>query len=134
MQHLADYIGIVDHGRLIREGPLERFLQDGALVRVLVPHADVPRAMTVLTAITPDVAPPSAGGPGGGWITVRVGSDRAADVNRLLAQNDIYASGIEAFNDLEQVFLALTSPAAQPHPGAPAGPPPGWGPQGPMPQ
>ena len=29
-------------------------------------------------------------------------------MNRLLAQNGIYASGLEAINDLEQVFLALT--------------------------
>jgi hypothetical protein len=60
-----------------------------------------------------------------------VGAERASEVNRLLAQNGIYASGIEAINDLEQVFLALTSPSAPANLGALAGPPPGWGVQGP---
>jgi ABC-2 type transport system ATP-binding protein len=132
VQNLADYIGIVDRGRLIREGPLEQFLNEGALVRVLVPPPDVQRAVSILQTLTPDVAQPSAGGPGGGWITVRLGSERAAEVNRLLTQNGIYPSGLEAVNDLEQVFLALTSPSAQANAGGTAGPPPGWGVQGPL--
>ena len=127
VQHLADHIGIVDKGRVVREGPLDQFLREGALVRVLVAPQDVNRAMSVLTTLTRDVSAPSAGGPGGGWITVRLGAERASEVNRLLAQNGIYASGIEAINDLEQVFLALTSPASA---SATAGPPPGWGVQG----
>jgi len=131
VQHLADHIGIVDRGRVVREGPLDQFLREGALVRVLVDPQDVMRAVSVLTTLTRDVAPPPVGGPGGGWITVRVGAERASEVNRLLAQNGIYASGIEAINDLEQVFLALTSSSGPATLGAVAGPPPGWAVQGP---
>lgn len=127
IQHLADYVGIVDRGRLIREGPLDMFLREGALIRVLVPDADVARAVAILQTLSPELTPPSPGGPGGGWITVRLGSERASDVNRLLAQNGIFASGLQAVNDLEQVFLSLTAPTAAPPAGMAAGPPPGWG-------
>jgi hypothetical protein len=74
--------------------------------------------------MTPDLIPPPMDGPAAGWITVRLPSERSAEVNRLLATNGIFATELEAGNDLESVFLALTTAAPTANP---AGPPAGWG-------
>jgi len=44
----------------------------------------------------------------GGWLSVRVGSDRIGDLNRALGAADIWATGLESGNDLELLFLQLT--------------------------
>ncbi|MEA2623261.1 MAG: type transport system ATP-binding protein [Chloroflexota bacterium] len=127
VQQLADVIGIIDRGRLVREGPIQQLLTEGGRVRVRVAPQDVPRAMSILSAITTDILAPPPEGPGAGWITVRVPPEHSIEVNRLLAQNGIYASELEAGNDLEAVFLTVTSGAPQDSAGRPQGPPPGWG-------
>jgi ABC-2 type transport system ATP-binding protein len=126
VQQLADVVGIIDQGRLVREGTLGQLLAEGAKVRVRVAPADISRALAVLGAISGHIEPPAGEGPQAGWITLRVPGERSAEVNRLLAHAGVYASALEATNDLESVFLALTmaAPAAR---AAPAGPPPGWG-------
>ena len=43
-----------------------------------------------------------------GWLTVQIAQDRSSEINRALSQAGIYASGLEAGNDLEELFLALT--------------------------
>jgi hypothetical protein len=43
-----------------------------------------------------------------GWISVRLTTDRAEDVNQTLAGAGIYASGLESGTDLEMLFLELT--------------------------
>ncbi len=43
-----------------------------------------------------------------GWLTVRIETGRAAEVNRVLARAGIFASGLEAGSDLESLFLELT--------------------------
>jgi len=43
-----------------------------------------------------------------GWLSVRLATDRAEDVNQKLAGAGIYASGLESGTDLEMLFLELT--------------------------
>jgi hypothetical protein len=91
-----------------------------------VPPTDVPRALSILAAMNAPLEPAPPDTAHAGWITVRVPADRSVEVNRLLAQNGIYASALDVSSDLESVFLALTmgAPAAA---GPAAGPLPGWG-------
>ena len=49
-----------------------------------------------------------ADGPGEQWLTVHVEPSRASEVNRLLAESRIFASGLESGTDLELLFLELT--------------------------
>ena len=129
VEQMADVIGIVDHGRLVREGRLETLLAEGAHVRVRVDAAQVPQALLTLqaTGTTPE---PGETEPGGGvWIAVRVPPERASDVNRLLAGAGVFASALASGTDLESVFLSLTAsapPSSSPTEDV-AGPPPGWG-------
>jgi ABC-2 type transport system ATP-binding protein len=128
VQQLADVIGIIDRGRLVREGTLGQLLAEGSQVRVRVLPQDVPQALSLLSALSSEIIPPPHDGPLAGWITLRLPVERTGEVNRILAQNGIYAVGLESGSDLEQVFLSLTAMA--PPPGT-AGPPPGWEQPGP---
>jgi ABC-2 type transport system ATP-binding protein len=107
VQQLADVIGIIAAGRLVREGPIDELLLGEGVVRVRVSPEQVAPARGVLASLVPDgdVAPV----PGDdGWLSVRIAPERAADVNRELASAGIYASGLEAGSDLESLFLELT--------------------------
>jgi ABC-2 type transport system ATP-binding protein len=132
VQQLADVIGIIATGRLVREGPIEQLLRGEGLVRVRVDPAQVEPAIGVLRGLAGDGAVSRTAGDDG-WLSVRIEPDRAADVNRALATAGIYASGLETGSDLEQLFLELTRtepPAGHAGPilGAPAAPvPSGWG-------
>jgi len=123
VQQLADVVGIIDHGRLVREGTMERLLSEGSEIRVRVAPELVERAVALLGQRAPARAVPRDG-QGEGWLVVAVGAERAADVNRLLASAGIWASVLEPSSDLESIFLSLTT--AAPVPGAPH-PPAGWG-------
>jgi ABC-2 type transport system ATP-binding protein len=128
VQQLADVVGILDRGRLVRQGSLDELLASGAEVRVRVRPEEVAAAVPVLATTGAPVEPEQLEGALTGRIIVRVPVDRAADVNRLLAERGIYASGIESTSDLESVFLSLTAGAGMdPREATPAGPPPGWG-------
>jgi ABC-2 type transport system ATP-binding protein len=124
VQQMADIVGIVAAGRLITQGPLDELLASQALVRVRVQPEETAAAYAVISKVAgegrvqvtfPDIA----------WLVARIAADRAADVNRALAEAGIYASGLEAGSDLESLFLELTAPP--PPPPAPApGAIPGW--------
>jgi ABC-2 type transport system ATP-binding protein len=107
VQQLADIIGIIAAGRLVREGPIEQLLQDEGVVRVQVALDEVERAMAALRKLVPDEAV-SRGSPEEGWLSVKIEPNRAGEVNRTLALAGIFASGLEAGSDLEALFLQLT--------------------------
>jgi ABC-2 type transport system ATP-binding protein len=109
VEQLADVVGIIDKGRLIREGDLDKLLDDASRVRVRV----APDQMTAAAAILRNIAPdrPLYGSDSGsdiGWFTVGVRTERAAEINRALAEAGIYASGLEPGGDLETIFLEVT--------------------------
>ncbi|MDP9482457.1 MAG: ATP-binding cassette domain-containing protein [Chloroflexota bacterium] len=107
VQQLADMIGIIAAGRLVREGPIEQLLQDEGIVRVRVATGEVERATVALRQLASDEAVSRTPGEDG-WLAVKIEPDRASEVNRALAQAGIYASALEAGSDLESLFLQLT--------------------------
>ena len=76
-------------------------------MRVRVAPDQVAAAAAALAAldgpgsVTTSVAEP-------GWLSVRVAADRTGDVNRVLGEAGIWATGLESGNDLEMLFLGLT--------------------------
>lgn len=109
VEMLADVVGIIDHGRLIREGPLAELLESAGRVRVRVAPEEMTKAAAVLRDLAPDR--PLFGvdsGEGAGWFTVGVAPGRAAELNHALAAAGVYASGLEPGSDLESIFLDLT--------------------------
>jgi ABC-2 type transport system ATP-binding protein len=104
---LADVVGIIAAGRLVREGTLDSMLRDQGVVRVRVPRASEATARGVLERFARVDAGASA--EDDTWLAVHVEPNRAGEVNRLLAEAGIYASGLESGTDLEDLFLELTS-------------------------
>ncbi len=111
IQQMADIVGIIAAGKLVREGPIGELLDAQGVVRVRVAHAEVPAAAATLARFAePDHVAPSP--EGNGWITVHVAASRAAEVNRALAEAGIHAAGLSAGSDLEELFLSITDSAA----------------------
>jgi ABC-2 type transport system ATP-binding protein len=108
VQQLADVIGIIAAGRLVREGPIEELLLGEGVVRVRVTPEQLAPARDVLAALVPPGDIANVEGEDG-WLSVRIEPGRATDVNRTLATAGIYASGLETGNDLESLFLELTA-------------------------
>jgi len=107
VQQLADVVGIIAAGRLVREGSMKELLAGEGIVRVRVAAQQVAAAAAALAGLVPaDHVVPSTAEPG--WLTVQIAPDRTAEVNRTLANASIYASGLESGNDLEELFLSLT--------------------------
>ncbi len=105
MQQMADVVGIIAAGRLVREGPIHQLLNAEGTVRVRVASDEVAgataatrRVLTGPGGVTSSVAEP-------GWLSVRVIPDRSGEVNRALAAAGIWATGLETGNDLEMLFL-----------------------------
>jgi len=106
VQVLADVVGIIAAGKLVREGTLDALLNDQGVVRVRVPAAQLDAARA---ALEPMAAVERTGDPDGDpWLTVHLEPARAAEVNQRLAENAIFASGLESGTDLELLFLELT--------------------------
>ena len=93
VEQLADVVGIIAAGRLVREGPIGELLEGEGVVRVRVAPGELecgdpgPRpAWAAADAVSPV--------PGEeGWLSIRIEPGRAADVNRALALAGIYVSG-----------------------------------------
>ena len=131
VEQLVDVIGIIDRGRLIREGPIRELLGAQASLRIRVQPGHEAAAVAALAAFAVPGTGGAAAGPAPaavadepGWLTVRVDPEQGAEVNRALAAAGIYASRIEVVSNLEDFFLGLTSEA--PAIAAPEGGRPGW--------
>ena len=90
---------------------MRELLAGEGVVRVRVAPEQVPRPRPLRSRslVAADHVVPRASEPG--WLTVQIAPDRTADVNRTLAEATIYASGLESGNDLEELFLSLTTDA-----------------------
>jgi ABC-2 type transport system ATP-binding protein len=112
VQVLADVVGIIARGRLVREGLLESLLTDQGVVRVRLPVAATERARNALQALGPVDVVDAPSVPTNDsvemWLAIHVEPSRAAEVNRTLAEAGIFASGLESGTDLEMLFLELT--------------------------
>jgi ABC-2 type transport system ATP-binding protein len=123
VQQLADVVGIIANGRLVREGPIAQMLASEGHVRVRVEASEAAAGTGAIAAgggadaITPVMEPD------GTWLAIRFEPTRSAEINRALATAGIYASRVEAGTDLESLFLELTGgasaePGAVPSPSA----------------
>ncbi|MEW5992605.1 MAG: ATP-binding cassette domain-containing protein [Chloroflexota bacterium] len=109
VQQLADVIGIIAAGRLVREGPIASLLHGADEVRVRVAADEVETARGVLASLVP---PGAIEADAEGWLTVAIEGNRAAEVNRSLAGAGIFASALKSGSDLESLFLELTQAEA----------------------
>jgi ABC-2 type transport system ATP-binding protein len=105
---LADVVGIIARGRLVREGRIEDLLREEGSVRVRVAADDIPGAGATLESVAGPGSVRAEGGPEAGWLDVRIDPARAAELNRALASTGVYASRIEVGTTLEALFLDLT--------------------------
>jgi ABC-2 type transport system ATP-binding protein len=140
VQQMADVIGIIAGGRLIRQGPVRELLESQGVVRIRVEPDQVAAAQALLERVAGvdkvekealDVPPSEGDRPDEAWLAVRAAGDRAATLNQALAEAGIYASGIETGSDLETLFLELTkdsnTPGAATGDGSTPALPTGWG-------
>lgn len=98
IEALADYVVVVNRGRLVTQGPLESLLDDGAM-RVVVP--DGPAALRVLGAAGIDSRADDAG--------LIVESEDGSRIVEVLANAGIYPSEVRRERTtLESVFLGMT--------------------------
>ncbi len=133
VSQLADVIGIIAAGRLVKEGRIETLLSGEGRVRVRVAVDEVSRAVAALAPL--GVAARVDGSDDGrsvgpatesGWLVVPIEPNRATEVNRTLVAAGIYASGLESGSDLESLFLELTAAAPAANPDGQMRTVPGW--------
>ena len=107
VQVMADVVGIIAAGKLVREGQLKDLLAMEALVKVRVQPDQVTAAIAALTALAP-AEPLAESDREAGWLAVHLPAERAAEVSKTLAAVGIYVLGMESGTDLEMLFLELT--------------------------
>src|SRR3954462_9360602 len=79
VQQLADVVGIIARGKLVREGPIEALLRAEGSVRIRVPLDRVSTAGPVLESVAGPGQVTLEHGPEGGWLDVRIDPDRAGE-------------------------------------------------------
>jgi ABC-2 type transport system ATP-binding protein len=107
IQVMADVVGIIAAGKLVREGPLKELLSMQGVVKVRVRPNLTDAAIKTLAPLAP-AEQLTETDRDEGWLAVHIAADRAEEVNQKLAGAGIYASGLESGNDLEMLFLELT--------------------------
>jgi ABC-2 type transport system ATP-binding protein len=108
VRQLAEVVGIIAGGRLVRESPIESLLRSSAAIRVRVRADEANPAASALSAFGSVTSQP-ADDEGDVWLSVPVTRKRAAEVTRALAAAQIYLTGMETEASLEALFLELTS-------------------------
>jgi ABC-2 type transport system ATP-binding protein len=107
IQVMADTVGIIASGKLVREGPLKELLSMQAVVKVRVQPNQVDAAVATLAPFAPAERLTETDG-AEGWLSVRIAPDRAEEISQKLAGAGIFVSGLESGTDLEMLFLELT--------------------------
>ncbi len=103
-------VAIVDHGRVIRQGPIDELTRGAGSGAVQVDCADPVRAAQVIEAA--GIAAGTALTGTGLTVTLPAGASRelVADINRRLVRADIDVYGLqESRASLEEWFLSVTT-------------------------
>jgi ABC-2 type transport system ATP-binding protein len=114
VQVMADVVGIIAAGKLVREGPLKELLSMEGVVKVRVRPNLVDAAIKTLAPLAKAELLAETDRDEG-WLSVHLAADRAEDVNQTLAGAGIFASGLESGADLEMLFLDLTGGNGSPN-------------------
>ena len=107
VQVMADVVGIIAAGKLVREGPLKELLSMQGVVKVRVRPNLVDAALKTLGPLFAAERLTETDREEG-WLAVHIAPDRAEEVSQKLAGAGIYVSGMESGTDLEMLFLELT--------------------------
>jgi ABC-2 type transport system ATP-binding protein len=108
VEQLADVVGIIARGKLVREGPVEQLLHEEGSVRIRVAAGELPVAGPALEAVAGPGNVSLDVTPGGDWLVARFDPSRAAELNRALVAAGVFASRIEGGTTLESLFLEVT--------------------------
>jgi ABC-2 type transport system ATP-binding protein len=108
IQVMADVVGIIAAGKLVREGQLKDLLAAEGVVKVRVEPGQVDAAVQALAPLARAERLEETDREEG-WLAVHVPGDRTGEVSRMLATAGIYVLGLESGADLEMLFLELTS-------------------------
>ncbi len=111
VEQLADVVGIIARGQLVREGAIEGLLAREGEVRLRVAPEEAPAAGAALERLLGSGAVRRDEERGGAWLVARCDPGRAAELNRQLADAGVYASRVEAGATLESLFLEVTGSA-----------------------
>ena len=114
VEHLADIVGIIAHGRLLREGPLGELLAQEGELRIRVAPDEVPVAGPILERLAGAGRVRLDDTPSRDWLVVRCDPGLAPELNRELGAGGVWASRIESGVSLESLFLEVTGAAAGP--------------------
>ena len=110
VERTCDAVAIVDHGRVIRQGPIGELIRGAGAVVVQVDCADPARAARLIDQA--GIAAGTATTGAGLTVTLPAGASRelVADINRRLAAAGISVYGLqETQMSLEDWFLSVTS-------------------------
>ena len=112
IQVMADVVGIVASGKLVREGPLKELLALQGVVKIRVQPDKVDAAISTLGAEFP-AERLTESDRDEGWLSVRIDPDKSEAISQKLAAAGIFVSGMESGTDLEMLFLELTGGKAE---------------------
>jgi ABC-2 type transport system ATP-binding protein len=110
VQRTCDAVAIVDHGRVIRQGPISELLQQAGGRVVRVDCSEPIRAVQLVLA--GEIAASATSGEDGVIVTLATGASReaVAAINRRLVEGGIAVYGLrEVQATLEDWFLSVTS-------------------------
>jgi ABC-2 type transport system ATP-binding protein len=115
VERTCDAVAIVDHGRVIRQGPIDELTRGAGGLVVQVDCADPARAAQVIEQA--GIAAGTSRTEAGLTVTFPAGASRGliADLNRRLVRADIDVYGLrEIQTSLEDWFLSVTSRLGDP--------------------
>jgi len=110
VERTCDAVAIVDHGRVIRQGPIDELVRGAGTVVVRVDCSDPPAAARVIEQA--GIAAGTAVIEAGLTVTLPAGSSRenVAEINRRLVGSGVSVYGLqEVRTSLEDWFLSVTS-------------------------
>ncbi len=110
VERTCDAVAIVDHGRVIRQGPIDELVRGAGATVVQVDCSDPPAAARVIEQA--GIAAGTTVAEAGLTVTLLAGSPRetVAEINRRLVESGISVYGLqEVRTSLEDWFLSVTS-------------------------
>ena len=110
VERTCDAVAIVDHGRVIRQGPIDELIRGAGTMVIQVDCAEPARAKKLIDEA--GIAAGTALARNGLTVTLPVGAEReaVADLNRRLVRAEIDVYGLrEVQTSLEDWFLSVTS-------------------------